>query len=104
MAKMLVIYRTPADPVAFDRHYSGTHVPLAKKLPGLKKYELSEGPVTTPAGKTEIHLIAMLHFDDMAAIRLAFATPEGQAAAADRKILAPDPDDSQMYLFDSREV
>ena len=30
--------------------------------------------------------------------------PEGQAAAADRKILAPDADDSQMYLFDSREV
>jgi uncharacterized protein (TIGR02118 family) len=30
MAQMVVIYRTPKDPQAFDEHYFGVHVPLAK--------------------------------------------------------------------------
>ncbi|MGX7873853.1 EthD family reductase [Mesorhizobium sp. ORM6] len=33
MAKMLVIYKTPADPAAFDRHYKDIHAPLAKSFP-----------------------------------------------------------------------
>ena len=45
-----------------------------------------------------------MHFDDLAAIRRAFATPDGQACAADRRVLAPDDGDVQKYLFDSAEV
>jgi hypothetical protein len=45
MAKMLVIYKTPADPEAFDRHYFEIHVPLAKKLPGLRRYDISRRPI-----------------------------------------------------------
>jgi len=33
-------------------------------------------------------IVATLHFDDMAAITEAFASPEGRAAAADRRVLA----------------
>jgi uncharacterized protein (TIGR02118 family) len=103
MARMVVIYRTPADAAAFDAHYFGVHVPLAHKLPGLRKYEVSRGPVVTPAGGQAPYLIGTLHFDDMAAIRAAFASPEGQACAADRRLLASD-EDVQMYLFDTAEV
>ncbi len=104
MARMLVIYKTPKDPVAFERHYFGTHVPLAKKLPGLRKYEVSRGPIGMPAGGPDIHFVATLHFDDVASIRAAFATPEGQACAADRRLFAPDDADLMMLLFDDREV
>ena len=45
MARMVVIYRTPKNVEAFDRHYFEIHVPLAKKIPGLRKYEFSDGPV-----------------------------------------------------------
>ena len=38
------------------------------------------------------------------AIKTAFASPEGQACAADRKILAPNNDDVQIYLFDTVDV
>jgi uncharacterized protein (TIGR02118 family) len=34
--------------VAFDKHYFEAHVPIAKKIPGLRKYEVSRGPVATP--------------------------------------------------------
>jgi hypothetical protein len=46
----------------------------------------------------------MLHFDDLPAIQRAFASPEGQAAAADRRIFAPDDSELIMLLFDNREV
>jgi uncharacterized protein (TIGR02118 family) len=101
---MLVIYRTPNDPAAFDAHYSDVHVPLARKLPGLRKYEVSRRPILTPADDPEPYLVAILYFDDMASMRAAFATPEGKACAADRRILAPENDDLQMYLFDVAEV
>lgn len=102
--RMVVIYRTPADPAAFDRHYADVHLPLAHKLPGLQRYEVSKRPIATPAGDAEPYLIAILHFDSLDALRQAFATPEGRACAADRRILAPRDEDVQMYLFESTEV
>jgi uncharacterized protein (TIGR02118 family) len=104
MARMVVIWKNPKDVAAFERHYFETHIPLARKLPGLRKYEVSQGPIVTPHGASEFHLVATLHFDDVAAIKKAFASPEGQACAADRRSLAPDPSDFLMFLFDDREV
>lgn len=104
MARMVVIYKKPGDTEAFDRHYFEKHVPLAKKLPGLRSYELSVGPILSPVGPTDAYMIAILHFDDMAAIQQAFASEAGQACAADRKELAPDTSTFQTYLFDTREV
>jgi uncharacterized protein (TIGR02118 family) len=37
----------------------------------------------TPGGPSSYHLIAALHFDDMAAMQAALASAEGQAAAGD---------------------
>ena len=102
MARLVVIYKTPKDAAAFDKHYFGTHVPLAKKIPGLRKYEVSHGPVATPAGPSGFHLVATLHFDDMTAIQKAFASVEGQATAADVQTFTTDP--PHILLFDSREV
>ncbi len=90
MARMVVIYRTPKNVEAFDRHYFEIHVPLAKKIPGLRKYEVSDGPIATPTGPSNVHRIGTLHFDDLAAIEKAFASSEGQAAGADRRHFAPD--------------
>ena len=42
MARMVVVYKTPEDIKAFNRHYFEKHVPIAKKRPGLRKYEVSE--------------------------------------------------------------
>jgi uncharacterized protein (TIGR02118 family) len=102
MARLVVMYKTPRDAAAFDKHYFDRHVPLAKKIPGLRKYEVNNGPVATPAGPSGIHLVAILHFDDMAAIQSAFASAEGQAAAGDLQNFATGGAD--LYFFDTREV
>jgi uncharacterized protein (TIGR02118 family) len=102
MARLVVLYKSPKDPAEFDKHYFAKHVPLAKKIPGLRKYEVSQGAVGTPGGPSGFHLIATLHFDDLAAIQKAFASPEGQAAAADVQVFATGGAD--MLMFDNRDV
>ena len=50
MAQLVVMYKTPRDAAAFDKHYAEKHIPIARKIPGVRKYEVSTGPVATPAG------------------------------------------------------
>jgi uncharacterized protein (TIGR02118 family) len=102
MARVVVMYKAPKDPAAFDQYYFATHVPIAKRIPGLRKYEVSQGAVGTPAGPSGYHLVAILHFDDMAAVGRAFASPEGQAAVADVQMFATGGVD--IFMFDQREV
>jgi uncharacterized protein (TIGR02118 family) len=102
MAQLVVMYKTPRDVAAFDKHYFEKHVPLAKKIPGVRRYEVSRGPVATPAGPSGYHLVAILTYDDMAAIQKAFASAEGQAAVADVQTFATGGVD--IFMFDARQV
>ncbi len=102
MATLVVMYKTAKDPTAFDKYYVEKHIPLAKKIPGLRKYEVSQGPVATPAGPSAYHLVALLHYDNIAAIQSAFASPEGQAAVADVQAFATGGAD--IIMFDTRQV
>ena len=83
MAKLYAIYQQPQDPAAFDHYYFTTHVPLAKKIPGLLGYEVTRGDVMGMGGKHGVYLVAALEFASMADIAAAMASPQGQATAAD---------------------
>jgi uncharacterized protein (TIGR02118 family) len=102
MATLAVMYKTPKDTAAFDKHYSEKHIPLAKKIPGLRKYKVSKGPVATPAGPSGYHLVALLQYDDLASIQNAFASPEGRAAVADVQNFATGGVD--IIMFGTHEV
>jgi uncharacterized protein (TIGR02118 family) len=102
MAKLVVKYKNPKDNTLFDKHYFEKHVDVAKKLPGLRKYEVSQGPVATPAGPSDYHLVAILHFDNLTAIQAAFGSTEGQAAVADVQSSATGGVD--MLMFDTRSL
>ena len=102
MATLLVLYKTPKDPAAFDRYYAEIHIPIAKKLPGLRTYRVSRGGVGTPSGPSDIHLVATLTFDSLAAIQAAFASPEGAAAGGDVPNFATGGAD--LLMFDDHEV
>lgn len=100
MARILVLYGTPKVASAFDRYYAETHVPIARKLPNLRHYEVSQGPVSTPAGPSNVHLVATLTFDSLADAEAALASPEGQAAAGDLARFADGGAD--LYIFDDK--
>lgn len=81
-ARFLVLWTTPRDPEAFDRHYREVHIPLANKTPGVRRYTVSRN-ASVARGAETYYLVAELDFDDLTALRTAFATPEGRAVAAD---------------------
>ena len=104
MARMVVVYREAEDVEAFRRHYFETHAPLVEKLPGLRGYDVSRGPIAGPAGPSDAFLIATLHFDDMPSLRGALASEQGQACGADRRKFAPDASKFQMFFFESQDL
>jgi uncharacterized protein (TIGR02118 family) len=71
-------------------------------MPGLRKIEVSRGQIFSPAGVAPYHLMATLHFDSVAAIKAAFASPQGKATAADLGKFASGGVD--LVFFESDEV
>ena len=86
MARFLVLWDTPEDPDGFERHYREVHIPLVKKIPGIRRYTFSRDMV--PVRGDRYYRIAEVDFDDLTALRQAFASPEGRAAASDVDTLA----------------
>lgn len=102
VVRFLVVYEMPADPAAFDLHYRNVHIPLAKKLPGLRRYTISRSAAAVRGGPP-YYLVAELDWEDMAALTAAFASPEGQATARDVAELAP-PEGVRSMIFDVDEL
>lgn len=79
MVKLIALYKKPTDAAAFDKAYFETHLPLVKKVPNLRRIEISR--VTgAPRGEPELYLVAELYFDDKAAMDAAMASPENAEA------------------------
>jgi uncharacterized protein (TIGR02118 family) len=102
MAKVIVLYKKPKSAEAFDKHYAAVHIPLAKKIPGLKKYGISTGVVGTPAGPSDVHLVASLYFDSLATLQAGMGSAEGKAAGGDLANFADGGAD--LYIFEEKEV
>jgi uncharacterized protein (TIGR02118 family) len=77
--KLVILFQQPADPAEFERRWSEEFVPLAEKLPGLRRVVVSHVH-GGPAGPVEAHLIHELHFDDRATLTAAMDSPAGVAA------------------------
>jgi len=102
MAAIVAVYKTPKSVDAFNTYYFTKHVPIAKKMPGLRRYRVSDGPVGTPVEPDAAHLVAILEFDSVNAIHQALASPEGQATAGDLGNFADGGVD--LMVFDTKEV
>jgi uncharacterized protein (TIGR02118 family) len=103
MVKMTAIYKTPKDVDFFEKHYFEVHIPLAKQLPSLIKYEINDGTIMSTTGHTETYRIANLYFESIEEMMKSFQSEIGQQCAADRKILASN-EEVQIYLYNTKEV
>jgi uncharacterized protein (TIGR02118 family) len=103
MTQMTVLYHTPTDPKHFHEYYYATHVPIAKRVPGLRQYTVSNGAVSAPDGSpAKYELVAQLSFDSADALKAAFGSPEGQAAVNDLANFATG--GVTILVFETREV
>ncbi|HVB67237.1 MAG TPA: EthD family reductase [Acetobacteraceae bacterium] len=72
----------------FVRHWRDTHGPLARAVPGIRRYVQSHIAATRtradiPETDVDVDGIAELWYDDEAALRASAATPEARALYAD---------------------
>jgi uncharacterized protein (TIGR02118 family) len=103
MVRFLVLYNRPSDVEAFERHYREVHIPLVRKLEGLRRYTISRNPGRV-RGDTPYYLIAELDWDDMGALQQAFQSPEGQATAQDVANLAKLSADIRSMVYELENV
>ena len=89
MVKLVAFYKKPENIEEFDKRYFEGHLPLASKMPGLRRSEISK-VLGGPMGDSEYYLITELYFDDMEALKTALSSPEGKAAAKDVMSFARD--------------
>jgi uncharacterized protein (TIGR02118 family) len=77
--KLLIMFLTPEDTEAFERRWAEEFVPLAERLPGLRRVVVARTH-GGPAGPVAVHLVHELHFDDFEALRAAMRSEAGVAA------------------------
>ena len=87
-------------PEQAERHYLEHHVPLARRLPGLRQYAIGKliETRTVYAGR---YRGAILGFDNLDALRAAYASPVGQELRCDEDLLIADP---AAILIEGEEV
>jgi uncharacterized protein (TIGR02118 family) len=83
MVKLVVAYGAPDDPAAFDEYYAQTHVPLAEKVPDVRRFEAGRILGSPDGSPAPFYFLAELSFDNVEALQAAMGSPEGQAAADD---------------------
>jgi uncharacterized protein (TIGR02118 family) len=69
----------------FAKYWLEMHVPLAKKMPGLRRYVVNV--VRRPPNREpDYNGVVELWFDDVAEMKKAFSSPEGAATQEDTKM------------------
>jgi uncharacterized protein (TIGR02118 family) len=83
MTRLTVLYGHPSDPVEFDRYYHEVHIPIAKRMQGLRGWTIGRCESATPGERPPYHMIVGLYAASRADLEAILASPEGQATIAD---------------------
>ena len=83
MIKATILYGHPTDAEAFENYYAITHLPIAAKMQGVEKMELTKFISAPDGSKAAYYRMAELSFSTPAQLQETMGSPEGKAAAAD---------------------
>jgi uncharacterized protein (TIGR02118 family) len=101
MYRLTVLYGHPTDPAKFDRYYHEIHIPIAKKMKGLKGWNIGKCEPTDPGAEAPHYMIVGLYADSPEQMQTILASPEGQATIADVPNFATG---GATMMFSSEEV
>jgi len=87
-----------AGPEAAEKHYLGTHVSIARRLPGLRNYVIGKLIKTAGIGDSRYRM-AILAFDSLDAYRAAYASPAGRELLKDEAATIRN---ARVYRLDAR--
>ena len=83
MIRLTVLYGHPENPDEFDRYYHETHIPLARKMQGLKGWTIGKCQAAEPGEKPPYYMIVGLYAESRAAMEAILDSPEGKATVDD---------------------
>jgi uncharacterized protein (TIGR02118 family) len=86
-ARLIVLYRTPDDPAAFDAHYRDVHTPIVQRYPNLRGMRLirTDGVAGRPP---DFYLMAEMAFDSRADLDAALRSEAGIESGRDLRNFA----------------
>jgi len=86
VARLIAMYKRPADEEAFNARYFPTHLDLVKQLPGLQRVEVMRG-----LGRDAPYwMMTQMTFENRDALMAAVGSPEASATIADVEEFAGD--------------
>ena len=83
MMKVTVLYGHPTSPDEFEKYYGSTHLPLAAKMKGVARIELTKFVAGPDGGKPAFYRMAELYFTTQVQMEQSLGSAEGQATVAD---------------------
>ena len=87
--KLTVVYGTPEDPDAFDRHYFDVHMPIVGRWPGVERIEVAKVTGGPGGSSSPYHLLTEIYFADTDALNAALGSDAGREAGKDFMQIAP---------------
>ncbi|HEU0009944.1 MAG TPA: EthD family reductase [Verrucomicrobiae bacterium] len=83
MVRLLVLYGQPKDTAAFDKYYREVHIPIARRMHGLKKWTVGKVTGTPDDEPSPYYYLVDLYMESREDFDELLRSPEGQAAVAD---------------------
>lgn len=83
MLKVTVLYGHPTSPGDFEKYYEEKHGPIASKMNGVLRFELTRFTAGPDGSRPAYYRMAELYFTGQDRMQAAMASPEGRATIAD---------------------
>jgi uncharacterized protein (TIGR02118 family) len=83
MEKVTVLYGHPTSPSDFEKYYKDKHLPIAAKMKGVARRELTTFSAAPDGARPAYYRMAELYFATPAQLQQTLGSPEGQAAVGD---------------------
>ncbi|TME58561.1 MAG: EthD family reductase [Chloroflexi bacterium] len=83
MARIVAFHKPPPDPEAWLKYYRDVHIPIVRKIPGVRNIRWGNVLRTTDGSPPPCWLISDVYFDNMDALETALQSDEMREAFAD---------------------
>lgn len=83
MIKLTVLYGPPTNKQDFENYYANTHLPIAAKMKGVERLELTRFAPGPDGDQPAYYRMAELYFPTEEQMQTTMNSPEGEATVAD---------------------
>ncbi len=83
MIRVLALHNTPIELSSYDDYYVNIHMPLVRRIPGVRNIRFGRVIRAAGGGPAPYFLISDVYFADEAALQVALESPEMADAMAD---------------------